>query len=298
VPLLAGIALVSAVAIAAASIGRPMQAAGSIWNGLSLRWPENVWTAPWLWLRGMALFIWPWPLSADHVVTPVASMGDPRFLAGAFALLATLAAAWWLRRRAPLLALGLGWLVLAWAPVSNAVPLLNPFAERYLYFVAPGAAIVAGDLLSRLGKPSRWVGPLCAAYVAILWVRLPEWRSDEALWDATLRTEPRSARALTGIGLQLKGEGRIGEAEEYFRRATEANPRDSRARINLAILRGQGGDLAGAERMLREAVAVRPDLSEGWANLAVALELQGKRDEALDAAERARARDLLGRETD
>ena len=34
--------------------------------------------------------------------------------------------------------------------------------------------------------------------------------------------------------------------------------------------------------------------AEAWANLAVALELQGKREEALHASEKARATDLLG----
>lgn len=293
---LVAVTLVVAGYVALAYGARPLQASGGPWNGLSLRWPENVWTAPWLWVRYLGLLAAPWPLVADRVVAPVLSPGHWKFLAGAIALLATAAAAVLARRRHPWLALGLGWMLLAFAPVSNLVPLFNPLADRYAYAMAPGfAMLVAAGLARREGLQWRRLAlaTLAVAYVLLVQLRLQDWRSDEALWSATLRAEPRSARAHTWLGLELLAQGHREEARGFFERAEALNPQDVTALVNLAIMDGQTGGLARATAQLREAVLRRPDKPEAWANLAVSLELQGEREEALRAAERAAALDPL-----
>lgn len=275
--------------------GRPVQATGTSWNGLSLRWPENLWTAPWIWWRYLALFVAPHPLIADRVVSAVVAPWDLRCIGGFVGLLAVAVVAWRMRRAQPLLAFGLGWLLVAFAPVSNVIPLLNPMADRYLYGLAPGVAlVVAGGLLRW-----RWVGRIlpvaCVVWLLLLQVRLQDWRNDARLWTATAQAEPGSARAQTWLGLQARERGDRTAARQAFSRALELNPREVNAHINLAILSGEEGDLVAAEKLLREAVAVRPEKTEAWSNLAVALELQGRRKEALAAAEQARALDPMSR---
>lgn len=278
---------------------RPLQAAGGVWNGLALRWPENLWTAPWLWLRYIALLLVPWPLVADRAVDAVASPASIRFCAGMAGLLVAAGAAIAARRRAPLAALGLGWMLLAFVPVSNLVPLYNPMADRYAYFLVPGFAMVAAWLTVGRERTRRAVpillAMLCSAYVLLIQMRLDDWRSDRGLWEATARAEPRSARAQAWLGVEALNRGDTGEAHERFVAAERLNPQDVTALINLAVLDGQQGDLDRATARLREAVQRRPDKAEGWANLAVALELQGRREEAIEAAEQARKLDLLGR---
>ena len=289
-----GMLLVAAYVLAGYS-GRPVQAAGASWNGLSLRWPENLWTAPWIWWRYMALFIAPYPLSADRIVEAIGVPWDPRFVGCCAGLLAVAVAAWRVRRTQPFLAFGLGWLLVAFGPVSNVIPLLNPMADRYLYGLAPGLALVVATLLPRTVWARRILPVACVVWLLLLQVRLLDWRDDARLWTATARVEPRSARAQTWLGLLAREHGDREAARQAFSRAMELNPREVTAPINLAILSGEEGDLAGAEKLLREAVALRPEKSEAWANLAVALELQGRREEALQASEKARALDVLGR---
>lgn len=290
---LAGLLLVAAY-VALGYAGRPLQAAGASWNGHSLRWPENIWTAPWLWWRYVVLFVAPFPLAADRVVEPVPAAWDPRFL-GCLAALG--AVAWWAwrqRKVQPLLALGLGWLLIAFGPVSNLIPLLNPMADRYLYGLAPGFALVAIHVL--VGTPARryLLVALCLFWILLLQLNLGRWSDDASLWAATARAEPHSARARTWLGLLAKGQGDRTEARQRFQEAEALNPQDVSALVNLAILDGEEGRLEEAEKQLREAVRRRPDKAEAWANLAVALEMRGKREQALVAAEQARKLDVLG----
>lgn len=260
--------------------GRPLQAAGGVWNGLSLVFPSNLLTAPSLFHEYVRLLIWPYPLCVDRIVEPVLQLSAFRFVKGAFALglWAFLSVA--LVRRAPLVAFGMGWMLILFLPVSNLVPLFNPMAERYLYFVAPGFALVAISLLLRV-KASQVILPaITAVYIALVMLRLADWRNDAALWTATLKAEPMSARAHTWLGLLSKHRGELPEAAEHFARASELNPYDTTGLINLGVMYGQMGDYATAERLLREAVRLRPDKADAHWNLATAFTAQGKLAEA------------------
>ncbi len=289
-----GIALAAAWFAFAFAV-RPAQALGAQWNGLALRPPENLWTAPSLFVRYLKLLVAPWPLCADRVIEAVSTPTSfafllPLALAVALAALGLLA-----RPRAPLVALGIGWLFIAFAPVSNLIPLFNPFADRYAYAMVAGFAVLAAALPPADRVVRRGLIALVIAYVLLLQLRLPDWRNDEHLWSATLRVEPRSARAHTGLGLAALARGDAAAAAGFFARADALNPRDVSALVNLAIIDGRRGDHAAAATRLEEAVRRRPDKPEAWANLAVAYELLGRREEALVAADRAKQADPLGR---
>jgi tetratricopeptide (TPR) repeat protein len=262
---------------------RPLQAVGPAWNGLSLRLPENLLTAPVLFIDALRFLLVPAGFCIDHVIMPVRTVLDPRFAPAIVAVLLFLALAIVFARRAPVLAVGMGWMLLAWLPVSNAVPLLNPFAERYLYFMAPGFALLLAAALTAL--PHRGGAVTLAVSVVMVYAgvgieRLQDYRSDKALWQATLNQEARSARAHTWLGLEAKGAGRPEEAVRLLMRADQLNPQDVAAIINLGVMAGQQGDLDTAERLLREAVRRRPDRADARWNHALALAYQGRYGEA------------------
>ncbi len=123
-------------------------------------------------------------------------------------------------------------------------------------------------------------------YMGVSLLRLPDWKDDATLWRKTCEDEPRSARAHTWTGLDLKHQNRLPEALEHFTLAAMLNPQDSTPLVNRAIIYGQLGDLQEAEKTLRKAVALRPDrLSARW-NLSVALQIQGRYEEALKEIEK------------
>jgi hypothetical protein len=258
-------------------------------GGIGLPFPQNLWTAPLLWLKALRLLAVPWPLVVDPIVSPVPTWTSPLFAAGLFLAVLGVTTALMLRARHPDMAFGLGWLVMAFAPASNLLPLFNPFAERYLYFMVPGAALLAAGLLARLPSANGragWLATLCAVFVALIALRLPDWSDNAMLWRRTLAREPRSARAYTWVGLDFKHRGDMNAARRMFEEADRLNPRDTSALINLAVLAGQEGRLEEAVEKLREATRRRPDKADGWWNLAVALNLLGRKEEAAEAVRR------------
>ena len=281
----------------------PVQAAASEQAVMSLPFPANLLTAPWLWVKELRVLVWPHPLIADYVITPVTQILDWRFLAGAAVLLASAIAAGALVRRAPWIAFGMGWMLIGFAPVSNIVPLYNPFAERYLYLIAVGFSLVAAQLLSLLPE-RKWsccatrpnesgesaclhsrallLALICAAYTGLTINRIIDWADDLSLWSKTLLQEPRSARAHTWVGLSYKKAGEIELALKHFNEADRLNPREISGLINVAVLYGQNGRFVEAEQLLREAVRRRPDKADAHWNLAVALNAQGRKDESMD----------------
>lgn len=154
------------------------------------------------------LLLLPLTLRADYSPlerTAVLAPGDPRFLAGlaiAIAGVALLALAW--RRGGRVEALGLGWVAIAWLPVSNlVVPIGVLVAERTLYLPSAGLTIAAGVALARVRHTTVLVAAtavLALAGAARTVTRVPVWRSDLRLAQAILEDSPRSYWGLRYYG--------------------------------------------------------------------------------------------------
>lgn len=271
------------------------QAAAGPWNGVSLRWPENLWTAPWLFMSYLKLLVAPWPLSIDRVVNPVHSAWALRFLFGVFVMASAASMAVVSRRTRPLLALGMGWLLFSFIPVSNLIPLHNPLADRYAYALVAGFVLLPAALPLADPVIRRGLTAVAVVYVVLLLLRLPDLTNDTSVWIATARVEPRSARAQVGLGLAALHRNDLDTAAQFFARADELNPQDVTGLLNLAMLDGRQNKVDAAAEKLEEAIRRRPDKAEAWANLALARELQGRREEAVEALEKAQRLDPLGR---
>lgn len=256
-----------------------LQAAAGSWNGESLRPPENLWSFPALWTRTLRLLLVPWPMNVTPRFDPVVSPADGRFWMGLFWMAVCATAAWKARRRLPTVALGLGWMAAWFLPVSNLWPLYHPVADRYLYPVVPGFALLAAWLLEQQPPASRRTGAalLAVLYAALLVVRVHQWRSPEALWTAAWFQNPKSATAATWLGLLSEERGDPDAAATFYRAATEANPRSVHAWIDWGVLEGRRGNLADAERLLLTALEWSPSNSAAAANLAHCRSLMSSR---------------------
>jgi len=264
------------------------QALGGLWNGRSLVFPDNLRTVPWLLWSYLRLMLWPFPLVADHVVTPVASWGSLRLW---IPLMAFAGCAVWffrLRQSHPWLLMGAGMTVILFGPVSNVIPLLNPFAERYAYFMTAGFCLIVAEVLAGHGLgQGRWprvrlatLAGLLVVYALLTQLRLPDWRDDYALWSKTLKDQPASSRAHTWVGLSLKADQQLVVAMEYFARARQLNPRDAAPVVNMAVLYAGAEDYARAADLFEEAARLRPGYAPIMWNLGLALQYAGRPEEA------------------
>lgn len=265
-----------------ASGGELQAAGGGAWNGESLRWPENVWSVPALWSRELRLLLVPWPLNVTPRFEAVRSVGDGRFWMGLFWMAIGTVAAWKARRRAPVVTLGLAWMAIFFAPVSNVWPLYHPVADRYFYPVVPGFALLTAWLLDQQSPGGRrWGGVLLAGlYGALIVGRLWQWGTPERLWSAAYYQNSQSADAAVWLGLLSEEKGDGEGAEVFYRAATEANPQSVRAWVNRGVRAGKCGRWEESEAYLRRALELNPEHRAAQRNLETCRRLQARATEA------------------
>ncbi|MGH0037405.1 MAG: tetratricopeptide repeat protein [Myxococcota bacterium] len=176
--------------------------------------------------------------------------------------LGSAALVWAFRRRSSLLLpVLLGGAQLAVAAVGAGR--IGELADRYLMGPALCLAWVAARAL--VGLPARRRRPaLVAATAAAAVLALVAhghtrvFASDEVLWSAAWRANPRSARAALNLSALAINGGDPRTGLVWLERAEALDPGDPRIAFNRAVAANEMGDRARALRGLRELVAADP----------------------------------------
>jgi tetratricopeptide (TPR) repeat protein len=206
-----------------------------------------------------------------------------------FAVLATLAWFWAIRRRSRSPFASFALFVGSLFPVLGFVSLYGALYSRvwdhwqYLADLAPLA--LAGIGLASAGS---WAGPrfrsaglalgvaLCVLLGALTWRRCAEFQSDEVLYRTTLARNPDSWMAHNNLGLILAASpSGLPEAIENYRAALRLRPNYSAAHNNLAeaLLKTPGG-LSEAVGQFEAALHLEPESAELHYNYANALAME------------------------
>jgi len=203
----------------------------------------------------------------DEIVTSTGLL-TPWTTLGAMLLLAALiAVAVWLRKRRPLVSLGIGWFFAAQLLTATVIPLELVYEQR-MYFASIGVLLAAGALL--LGLRWKIALPILRGFivlVALLWfsvatnLRAQEWSNPLRLAIAEANRHPESARAVYEAGRLLliasnyqPGKA-LDESWKYLRQAA-AIPGSSaladQAMIMIADHHQQGADAEYWNSMVRK----------------------------------------------
>jgi tetratricopeptide (TPR) repeat protein len=172
--------------------------------------------------RYLRALVFPHPLVSDMGYPQVepATFGDVRALLGAAAFMGMGVWAVWHSKRRALLSFAILFFLISFAPASNLfVTIGTSYAERLLYVPSFGFALALAWVLTRVlppasdaARPSPWLLGIASAIVslyALLTVsRSPDWENDLTLFEADIRTSPRSALLLHDYGLQCLDGGR------------------------------------------------------------------------------------------
>lgn len=116
---------------------------------------------------------------------------------------------------------------------------------------------------------------------------LKEGRLDEAerYYRAALQANPTYGDALINLGFVLKEQGRLSDARAILVRAAEEVPDDADAQYVLAAVCLGLGDAAGASPHFEKAIALRPDFEVAYRDVTVALFQENRIDDAIGYCE-------------
>ncbi len=150
-----------------------------------------------------------------------------------------LVAAWRLRRRWPWVAFAIGWYLLMLAPSNSLLPRLDLANDRHLYLALLGPAWILAGALAR----SRWTALVATSSVLLAgvlgiatWQRSFDYRSEPALWMASLAAAPANARAWTNLGYAWRRLGDRERAHDAYLCALAFDRKAEQAMLNLDAL--------------------------------------------------------------
>jgi tetratricopeptide (TPR) repeat protein len=253
-------------------------------------------------LRYLRNAFWPWLIRQDPWIEPASGWADPGVLLGLAAIAGTLALAWVLRRRVPLLALCIAgyWLLLA--PTSSVVPFhhlavdYRPYPASVFCWLAVALGVMRLPL-HRLPLIAPYLRPALLVVAVIYFgaataVLNRTWRSEETLWRHSIR---HGGGALAHLNLAMAVRD-LDQRVALLRRALQLSPGYVLAHVNLClalIARGDGNSGQTEEGLghCRRAVTLAPGWAQAHHWLGRALEQLGHRAAAARALARAAALD-------
>jgi len=143
------------------------------------------------------------------------------------------------RRRLPWLGFGLAFYLLQLLPSNSLLPRFDLANDRHLYLAVIGPALILGVVLSRL-RPA-WLYWLCFVILLLTLVtatvrRNRDYRSELAMWQATVLSSPGKARPWVNLGYARQLSGDPAGAAAAYRCALDRDPHQQKAAVNIMLL--------------------------------------------------------------
>jgi len=253
-----------------------------------------------LWSQGRVAFVYaglvlaptPSRLSLIHELAPSRGAFEPWTTLPAWIAVVALAALAIARaRRAPLVALGVGFVVVALAIESSIFP-LRLVHEHRLYAAMVGVAIALAAALRPLAaaRPRLLLAlalPVLVGLAAATHVRNRAWLDDATLWADVVAKSPTYGPGYQSLGATLARRGDTARARELFERGIAVDPRHGGSHAGLATLEADAGHLERAIELFERAVELDPLDQFAWQNLGLALHKQGRATDAVRALARS-----------
>jgi tetratricopeptide (TPR) repeat protein len=148
----------------------------------------------------------------------------------------------WLRKRNPLLGLGILWFFTGHLMESTILPLEIAHEHRN-YFPSFGfalgiAAVLARPMPTMQSRRLIWAAfvAITIAYAGTTYLRASQWSDHNSFYRYELAHHPQSARIQIGYSVLLAAQGRHEEAQAAIRRAATLNPGEAGYVIELLLL--------------------------------------------------------------
>lgn len=256
----------------------------------------------WALLRYFTLWLVPVGQSIDHEFPILPGPFTGWGLVGLLIVAIFISAAWFFRRRAPEVSLGIAWFLIAFLPTNSVVPIEDVIVERRAYLPSIGPAIVVAGVAIRLrrrlatkaspinwARAGRWVIGSGAALLLLLtanraWVIGDELR----VWADAMSKVSTKARPFYNLGTALIREGYPEHAIGLIAQVFKTDIYDIDAHMNVGTAFMEAGELDRAKWIFKNNVlSIDPDNAKARYNLAVVHERLGELDKAKGYLEEA-----------
>jgi tetratricopeptide (TPR) repeat protein len=154
--------------------------------------------------------------------------------------------------------------LIAYLPVSGAIPLNASIAEHWLYlpsaFLFVALALCVRRFTSREAQPT-WMRPaayglltLWTAFIGVrCFVRTLDWKDQRTFFESAIRDGGKTPRMLINLAGVEMNDGRLDDAKAHLQQALQLEPDQPLAVINLAAVAVKQSDFKAAHELLARA---------------------------------------------
>lgn len=192
--------------------------------------------------------------------------------------------------RKPVIGLFILWFFITIVPVSGIVPIMEPVAERYLYFPSIGPIVLFSIFLTGVWHRKRQTLPFLAmlllTYSVLTIERSRLWRDDYLIWRDAARKATESAHVHTYLGIAAYREGKLDESILELKKAESLNPNSALLSIiyhNMGLAYEAKGMHGDARDAYSRALSLNPYDVKVYYSIAVARTKEGKYLDAIEA---------------
>ena len=238
----------------------------------------------------------PLRLSAIYPAPENLTLASAAQLFAVFLVLGLLLVAWFFRRRAPEVLVGVLLFLITLAPSffaylkSSDVTLAS---DRYAYLPSIGILFALASLISRFAR-EQWMkrAAACASLLVastfgfLANVQANTWQSTDSLFANVLAKYPTSHVAFNNLGFLLMQQGSLDTARPYIEKAVQLKPNYADALLNLGVILARNEQYEEAEPLFRRALEENPSLIQAQFNLGGIYLRRGKLARAVEHYER------------
>ena len=162
-------------------------------------------------------FFWPFNLSISDAFPKYHSLFNPIvFSATIFDISVFLAFIYSVFKRKYLWGLGLGWILIFYLPISNIVPALHFWAERFFYIPGFGLVLFLGYLVSKYKRLIILLSVSLVFYASINFRYQNYFKDDISLCRRAIEVEPFSQEPYTALGYYYLSKGDYLKSIYYY----------------------------------------------------------------------------------
>jgi predicted negative regulator of RcsB-dependent stress response len=248
---------------ALAFVWRVLSAANTAGFGMKdLPWYQYFFTECRALWRYVLLYVLPVGQNIDHDFPTSRTVFDHGAIVGLIGLIGVAGAAWFFRKKYPLISYGVFVALLLLAPTSSFVPIRDTLVERRMYLPFVGFLLVTVGLLC-LWKTSQTtlvtvLGAVLLVEAFLSYQRNVLWGDAVKIWADSAEKAPAKERPRYQLAYAYYNVARCPEAVEQFEKAAQIEKPDAYLLIDWALALDCAGNSTDALSKLQQAAALQP----------------------------------------